>query len=300
MENNELVTVNTTAIDNVLLDFKELTTVESQQNALQNIGGYLGALGQVGEWTKLERGRVLYGLKKLWKSGVIRPEIVSQYKDFQDWAANQEYVKIKSTSRQSINNWIRVWRVWKSPEATIEPPKTVKIPTGKVDKNNKKILKEVPWNDGDKFTKLLVATGAANKGILNKDCWAAIVDPAQTVEDLGVAIQASRNGVVKNTDPPPDDKIVSFGGLLRIVTDGSYTAIAQWINVDDETASRGRRLILNMLGLKDEPFEIDIDYSAGIDFDGDGARLNLSNGDSVQLSEDEKRNIYEQLKGEYE
>ena len=292
-----LITVNKTTLDRALSEFDEFQSIEIQEYNLNLLGQYIFDAGRIREWTKLFEAEILYKLKKLWQSGTIRPEIISQYKGFHDWAAAQQFTKIKSQSRTAIDNKIRVWESWFSPHATIKPPETVKLPIGKIDDSGNEILKEVPFGT-ESFTKLLAATAAGKQGKLNKSCWAAITDPNQTVEDLGAAIKASRNGVVKSdSDLPPDDKITTFGGMLRIVENGSYIPFAQWINADDPVASRGRRHVLNMLGLKDEPVVIDVDYSAGIEFDGDGATLNLSGGQTFRLPEDDAYNIYQQLKG---
>jgi hypothetical protein len=295
MENNGLITINKTTLDALLTEFDELESVQAQRHALEMFGQYISECGRIREWSKLFEARILYELKKRWTSGAIRPEITSQYEDFYDWAMRQEYVKIRSQSKSGIRNKINVWKCWKSEEATIQAPPTVFLPSGEFDEYNEEILNEAPFNADHNYTKLLRATGAGNDGDLNDECWAAIVDPFQTVEDLGEAIKASRNGVYSTPKPPKDDKIVSFGGCLRIVSNGNYTPFAQWTNVDDPTAGRGRAAVLAMLGLKDEPFEIDVDYSAGIEFDGDGATLNLSSGQTVQLSEDEEENIFQQL-----
>ena len=234
---------------------KDTEDAEEQLGLVRQIGDRLSELGSLREDIEMVEAEIYYNIKTLWDSKHIQQGVKDTWDgDFYRWANEYALKGRGEVSPVTINNKVRVFKLWKSPEKTITPPPQVYLP---IEGSPEHIELEFDINQVP-YSKLLVATGAANRGDMSEAAWLDLMNPSATVQDLKKDLYRAREQV---NSGEVESVVFNGDGILYYRTGDMTVAFCQLLYENEENPLFGvaANRLLQMFGLNsDDQLRVDL------------------------------------------
>lgn len=237
----------------------EVTTDPTKQlHLLKRVGDSLSSLIFLKENIELMEAEIYYNIFRLWENH-LTVEVKEQWdNDFYLWAKGYSLKGKQQVSPVTIDNKVRVFRMWLSEEKTIVPPPKVYLQNDEDEEDCEEVIFDVTQVP---YSKLLVATGAANRGDMNEQTWGALINPSSTVGELKIELYKARQAVNQTPVSESESVIFNGGGILYFQSMGLTVAFAQLLyeNSEHPLFAPAANRLLQMYGLKpDQELKIEM------------------------------------------
>lgn len=207
----------------MIIDDKDTTTlverapmisdlsISEQQEWLDCMGNSLKKWDDLSDFAVMGQAKILYTVWSMWDERhneygmVLSKEATGKWDyDFYTWAKSFSKKRVlREPAEETIDNKITVYRDWVL--GTVPVPSIVFLPKRDAQGNSISTEDENTWEQVDfhpeecDYSKLLVARGAAKKGLMTPDAWTALRDPYATVSELKEALNGQ--GTKKHHNP---------------------------------------------------------------------------------------------------
>jgi len=270
----------------------ELAASSDSLTWLSELKVYADKLVQVTQTSIMMQAALLSKVKELWEADKINPKVTEEWDfDFYKFAIAVSHRRVKEPSKKTIQAWVSTYEFFirdlNKPDGFILP-KTIFIPSGKVDVSGEPEYNEVvPDLSNSDFSKLLIAKGLAKSiGNLDDELIYMLVTPDITCREVETAVIQKRQamkGIKPSSNGKTDGRVKEVdwrGEVETSPSEGNFligdtiwfthenTTVPLWhkatdgIDPNDEIVKLGYNYTLTRLGIPDdyEPSEDDYTY----------------------------------------